>query len=201
MHKITFFAISVGMFAACALVFGALSTTSFGYEVNKDLKNLGAAASDLTVVLSGTENVASHFDGYTSGTLQGRFKSFATGPSGANTEMKWDNFVDGGNNQIDTNQTIHVGWSTSDNSSNVKDMFWTDATGQRMSGIAIFNITSGWRYNTATEILTLEFENIFVSSPFSGLQTIDIEIVMLELTSVNPIDILPLEDLNSQRPC
>ncbi len=129
--------------------------TVLGYDVNKDIRNLGPPAHDLTVILSGSETVTNHYDGYPSG----RFQSFATGPVGPNTGLRWDNFKDNDNNVIDTGQTIHVGWSTADHSSHVKDMYWTDATGRRIPGSVVFNITTGWRYETAIESLLLTWRN------------------------------------------
>ncbi len=131
--------------------------TVLGYDVNKDIRNLGPPAHDLTVILSGSETVTNHYDGYPSG----RFQSFATGPVGPNTGLRWDNFKDNDNNVIDTGQTIHVGWSTADHSSHVKDMYWTDATGRRIPGSVVFNITTGWRYETTTGTLWLTWENVF----------------------------------------
>ena len=70
---------------ALFVLFGAVF--AFGYDVNKDLRNIGtAAAHDLTVVLSGSENVTNHYDGYPSR----RFQSFATGPVPPNTQLEPD---------------------------------------------------------------------------------------------------------------
>ncbi|MEJ5252517.1 MAG: hypothetical protein HPY54_13850 [Chthonomonadetes bacterium] len=151
----------------CSVMVRTLSTCLFllftahvvlGYDVNKDLRNLGPPAHDLTVILSGAETVINHYDGYPSG----RFQSFATGPVGSNTAMRWDNFRDNDNNIIDTGQTIHVGWSTADHSSHIKDMYWTDSTGQRIRGSVVFNITTGWRYEVAREALILSWRHELV---------------------------------------
>ncbi|MCL6474392.1 MAG: hypothetical protein K6U75_04990 [Firmicutes bacterium] len=162
---------------------------ALGYDVNKDLRNLGPPAHDLTVVLSGSETVTNHYDGYPSG----RFQSFATGPIGANTAMRWDNFKDGDNNIIDTGQTVHVGWSTADHSSHVKDMYWTDATGRRIPGSVVLNITSGWRYVFGLEGMLLSWRNEIM--PEEGnpvpVQIRDVRIARLP----GP---LPLEELNAE---
>jgi hypothetical protein len=159
--------------------------SAHAYDVNKDLENLGPDAHDLSVILSGSESVVSHFDGYTSGPLQGRFNSFATGPDGANTQMRWQDFDDGGNDMIDTGQKIHVGWSTSDHSSNIKDMYWTDETGSRIPGSIVYNITSDWRYETSTLITTLVWPNLFD------------ELVLVSGAEFAVLDdTVPLEELN-----
>lgn len=135
-----------------------LSAAAAGYDVNKDLTNEGPPAHDLAVVLSGGETVTDHFDGYTSGPYRGQFGSFASGPQGQNTLLRWTNFNDGGNNIIDTGQTIHVGWSTQDHSSNILDMYWTDASGNRIPGSVVHNITSGWRYESRRADVQWEYE-------------------------------------------
>ncbi len=160
-----------------------------GYDVNKDLRNLGPPAHDLTVILSGSETVTNHYDGYPSG----RFQSFATGPVGPNTAMRWDNFRDWDNNIIDTGQTIHVGWSTADHSSHVKDMYWTGPTGSRIPGSVVLNITSGWRYETATGTLWLSWNNVF--QPEEG-QSVPIIIRNVNI-AVLPRPV-PLEELNAE---
>lgn len=145
----------------CLAIVILCAGSAHAYDVNKDLENLGPAAHDLSVILSGSESVVSHFDGYTSGPLQGRFNSFATGPDGPNTKMRWQDFDDNDNDLIDPGQKIHVGWSTSDHSSNIKDMYWTDETGARIPGSIVYNITSDWRYETSTLITTLVWPNLF----------------------------------------
>lgn len=184
--------------ARCSVMTRTLSTcllllfvmhAALGYDVNKDLRNLGPPAHDLTVILSGSETVTNHFDGY----LSGRFQSFATGPVGSNTAMKWDDFRDNDNNIIDTGQTIHVGWSTADHSSHIKDMYWTDATGRRLPGSVVFNITTGWRYEVEREVLILSWRNELV--PEEGdprpIQVSNVQVALLP----GPV---PLEDLNAE---
>jgi hypothetical protein len=119
------------------------------YDVNKDLKNLGPNAYDIAVILSGTETVINHYDGYHSGSKIGWFNSVSHGPVSGNTMIHWQNFWDGKDNVINTGQTIHVGWSTADHSSSVKDMYWTDKYGKKIPGSIVFNITSGWTYEQA----------------------------------------------------
>ena len=129
------------------------------YDVNKDLRNIGTqAAHDVSVVLSGTETVTNHYDGYS----DRYFNSFAHGPLPPNTLLRWQDLVEpGGNGMIDPGEIVHVGWSTADHSSNVKDMYWTDATGQRIPGSKIYNITSGWTYESGTGTVLADFFNEF----------------------------------------
>ncbi|GBC94757.1 hypothetical protein HRbin16_00542 [bacterium HR16] len=172
-----------------ALLVLLMAQAAQSYDVNKDIRNLGPPAHDFTVILSGSETVTSHYDGYSSG----RFGSFATGPVGPNTAMRWDNFRDFDNNVIDTGQTFHIGWSTADHSSAVKDMYFTDATGRRIPGSVVYNITSGWRYETASGTLWLTWENVF--HPEEGQPgTITIRNVHVAVLR-NPV---PLEELNRE---
>lgn len=178
--------------AAIAVLTWAGSGSLRAYDVNKDLRNLGPPAHDLSVILSGVENVIGHFDGYTSGPIEGEFGTFATGPDGPNTKMKWDNFSDSQNQSVDTGQTIHVGWSTSDHSSNIKDMYWTDETGGRIPGSTILNITSGWRYETSGQFWAL-FENDFQSEIMP-----DVPVFISDLQFAILPGPIPLAALNAQ---
>jgi hypothetical protein len=145
---------SVLLMAATLLV----AQGAFAYCANKDLKNLGPTAHDLAVILSGTQNVTSTFNGYSAGSKAGRFGSVAVGPSGGNTQIHWQNFNDGTDKAINTGQVIHVGWCTSAQS-NVVNMYWTDKQGNPISGSVVYNITSGWRYTT--NFLVAVFQNHF----------------------------------------
>ena len=172
---------------ALFVLFGAVF--AFGYDVNKDLRNIGtAAAHDLTVVLSGSENVTNHYDGYPSR----RFQSFATGPVPPNTQLRWQDLNEpGGNNMIDPGEIVHVGWTTADHSSNVKDMWWTDATGARIPGSKIYNITSGWTYETNSQLVTLSWFNEFdpANDDPATISVLDLHFAVLD----TPV---PLEELN-----
>jgi len=171
-----------------------LFVTAFSYDVNKDVKNLGSNAQDLAVELSGTETVTSHYDGYPVGTgtgKDGKFSSFSTGASGGNTKLHWQNFNDGSDNNINTNQSIHVGWSTADHSSNVRDMYWTDGTGAKKPGSQVFNITTGWTYTQALSQLNASWDNIF--SPGGGPgSTVTITNAMYAVVNNH----IPLDSLN-----
>jgi len=43
-----------------------VTLVALGYDVNKDLRNLSPPAHDLMVILSGSETVPNHYDGYPS---------------------------------------------------------------------------------------------------------------------------------------
>jgi hypothetical protein len=148
-----------------------LSNPVSAYWINKDLKNIGSHnAYDLTVVLSGSKTVAGHYDGYPIGSSNGKggqFSSFSSGPSGDNTQLRWQNFWDGTNSAINVGQTIHVGWDTT-TQSNVLDMYWTNSSGGRISGSKIRNITNGWTYETSSLIFTPSWNNIFTPDGGTG---------------------------------
>ncbi len=172
----------------CVTAVCGSSLSAFAYDVNKDLINKGPAAHDIAVILSGSETVTNHYDGYSNG----RFNSFSHGPDGANTKMHWQAFNDSGgggdgNGMIDTGQLIHVGWSTSDHSSNVLDMYWTDEQGNRIPGSIVYNSTSGWTYETSTQTVSLDFENLF-----------DSPMVVFDLQFAVLPEPLPLAELNNQ---
>ena len=167
-----------------------------GYDVNKDLQNLGPDAKDLTVILSGTETVSNHFDGYTSGSKQGRFGSFATGPTMPNTEMRWRNFNDGTDDTIDTGQTIHIGWSTADHDSKVLDMYWTDGTGERIAGSVVYNTTTEWRYETKKQIVFVSWNNDFSPGDLLPEETLTLSDVAC-VVRPTPIDLADLNTENS----
>ncbi|MBD3233425.1 MAG: T9SS type A sorting domain-containing protein [candidate division Zixibacteria bacterium] len=169
--------------ALMALLFAG---TVFAYDVNKDLVNKGPVADDIAVILSGSETVTNHYDGYS----DGRFNSFAHGPDGANTKLHWQNFNDNDNDRIDTGQLIHVGWSTSDHSSSVKDMYWTDETGQRIPGSVVYNTTSGWTYEQG--FVLIRFDNFFDPQQGPGQLPIDI----IDVNFVPVPEPFPLAELN-----
>lgn len=105
------------------------------YDVNKDIKNLGAnGAVGIKVVMTGNETVTETFDGYSSGQYQGTFNPPAVQNQGGNTSITWTGFSDTDDNVIGQNQVIHVGWSTSDNSNEVVKIVWTDAQGNELPG-------------------------------------------------------------------
>jgi hypothetical protein len=113
-------------------------------QVNKDLTNLGPAAYDVAIVLAGQETITDWFDGHHSGPKVGWFDSRDV-TQGANTIIHWQTFSDvdideaDNNGQIDTNQTIHVGFSTADGDHKILDMYWTDPDGRRIPGSVVYD--------------------------------------------------------------
>lgn len=156
---------------------GLLVVTALGYEVNKDLINLGATAKGIVVVFDGQEQVDETYDD----------EFPAPGQGGeADTSLHWQ-FPSGGS-QIPTNDIVHVGWSTTDGSSNVKDMYWTDEDGNRLPDNAIHNVTP--EFILEHPELFLEFLNLWPT--ILAPEGIDIEDVRCIVTP----EPWPLAELN-----
>jgi hypothetical protein len=177
-------------FIVVLLVLTVLSTLGLqGYDVNKDLKNLGPIAFDVAVVLNGHEDVIAHYDGYQSGSKHGHFSIYNPGKDAdGNTILHWQGFTDGDNNAIDNGQVIHVGWSTKDKSSKVIDMYWTNYQGRRIMGNVIINITPGWV--TTDGMVDVTWRNDFVQPSIINIRnlhftTTDMEIPLAELNAEN----------------
>jgi hypothetical protein len=117
-------------------------------DVNKDLTNHGPAAYDLAIVLQGSETLTNSYNGYQSGDKVGWFDSPSTTTVGGNTVIHWQNFSDGTDNQINTNQTIHVGFSTADGTHTIVDMYWTDINGHRIPGSVVYDVSTGHTYQS-----------------------------------------------------
>lgn len=162
---------------------------SLGTFVNKDIKNIGnTKAYDVAVELSGSQVITGHYDGYPSGPKGGQFSSFSSGPIGPNTQLHWQNFYDGTNHVIDPGQTIHIGWGTQSNQAYIKDMYWTDAKGQKIPGSKLCNITSGWKYEQASRKIRVWWQNVFLN----GCGIIKISHVMFAILP----EFIPLAELN-----
>lgn len=175
------------------ILLGAVS--ALAYDVNKDIRNLGPAAQDLHVILSGPETITSHFDGYSPGTgtgVDGRFHQFSWGPEGPNTQLTWREFWDGQDRTIDSGQAIHVGWSTADGHCQILDMWWTDGNGQRIPGSVVFNITSKTTYESAVGTAVAIWENVFAPQimPPQPITVMNVHFAVLT-------NGLPLDQLNA----
>jgi hypothetical protein len=153
-----------------------LALPAAGYEVNKDLQNLGPDAHDLAILLAGQETVTETFPGYPpgGGYLEGKFHSISSGPSGPNTLIHWQSF-DGPGPVIKNGKKLHVGYSTADCSSRILDMYWTDPSGNRIPGSVVYNITSGWRYST-TGTFSLVFENRFAAEATISIRNLRVAV-------------------------
>jgi hypothetical protein len=129
-----------------ALLVGAQG--AYAYDYNCDLKNLsGRDAFDVAVVLNGSETVTSTFDGYNDGSwLQGHFYNVTKTPTAAgDTVIHWMN-MEKNDSPIIPGKTIHVGWSTKDCKSTVKDMYWTGKDHQPLPGGVVQNTSWGITY-------------------------------------------------------
>lgn len=113
-----------------------------GYDVNKDLKNLGPAAYDVAIVLKGSETITNSMNGYPPGDPDrpGQFSSRTESIVGGNTVIHWEHMDDGTDNKIDNGQTIHVGFSTADGNREILDIYWTNASGQRIRGSVVLDV-------------------------------------------------------------
>jgi hypothetical protein len=176
--------------AALILGLTASLSTAWAYDVNKDIKNLGPNAYDVAVVLPGLHTGITTFNGYPPGSCRtaGQFSSVSNGPVGGNTEIHWQNFNDGSGNVIKTNKIIHVGWSSNDHSTSIQDMYWTDASGKRIPGSVLYNITTGWTYNQTTNVVLLNWQHIFRTNAPITLQNISFAVLpqAFPLAQLNP---------------
>lgn len=115
--------------------------------LNKTLKNTSpTAAYDFALILKGNVLPLSwHQDGFIwpwPGPLQG-FNSFSATLSGGNTLLRWWNFVDGVNTQIDIGQEIHIGWGVFwPLKAEVVNAYWTDANGNPIQGSYIKQVNA-----------------------------------------------------------
>lgn len=132
---------------------------NLGYDINVDLENRGPAAHDLAIVLAGQETVTRTMNGHHSGhSLAGWFSPPSNTNVNGNTVIHWQNFWDDDNNQIDKNQTIHVGFSTSDSSHTIRDMYWTNLQGNRIPGSVVYDVKAEIIYRSDRPYWHLEHE-------------------------------------------
>lgn len=128
-----------------ALASALAPSALLAYDVNKDLKNLGPDAHDIAIVLAGAETVTNTFDGYYLGhQFGGTFTPPTQTTTPTSTILHWQVFDDTDDNMINTGQTIHVGYSTQDHSSQITDMYWTDPAGNRIRGSVVYNTTANY---------------------------------------------------------
>ncbi|MCU0288430.1 MAG: hypothetical protein MUF15_18795 [Acidobacteria bacterium] len=175
------------LFMVLLIVLISISSVQ-AYDVNKDVTNLGPAAYDIAVILKGTEGIYNHYDGYHSGDKIGWFSWFTCDEYNDDTMLHWQSFYDNNDKTIDTNQTIHIGWSTDDHSGSVKDMYWTDKQGQKIVGSVITNIVPDWERNPEGEIIFNWTHGFNIQTP---IEIIDVNFAAL------PLPVL-LENLNTE---
>lgn len=132
-----------------ALMLALAAQGASAYEKNIDLKNTGTTtAYDVAVVLTGPETITSTFDGYTYGPLIGYFTQRTVTPTASgDTVIHWMD-IDGLNTPIPPGKTIHVGWTTSDCKSQVKDIYWTNKEHGRLRNSTILDVRNNITYST-----------------------------------------------------
>jgi len=145
---------------AMALPMAATADVNGTASTNKHLTNLGPAAYDLAIVLEGTYGVYQTCPGYKTSDLGpvGWFSGFNPTFKNGNTVLHWQSFDDGpgiDNSQIDTNQTIHVGYSAPEDRK-VVDMYWTDLEGKRIGGSIVYDVHAGKTYKGSRFSVILE---------------------------------------------
>ncbi|WP_164011446.1 hypothetical protein [Pyxidicoccus trucidator] len=144
-----------------ALLLGAQGAAAYDY--NCDLRNTGSAtAYDIAVVLDKSETVTATFNGYPSPSspLYGHFYNVThTATASGDTVIHWMN-MNNNDSPIVPGKTIHVGWSTADCHSTVKDMYWTDKNHRRIRGSVVNNLSWGITYRDSRWPV-LDLGNIF----------------------------------------
>ncbi|HEY3568074.1 MAG TPA: hypothetical protein VGP73_09080 [Thermoanaerobaculia bacterium] len=122
------------------LVLATLSTSvswaAGPVDFNADFLNTGSVtAYDIALVLAGNETIDGTYNGGTSG--YPHFHNFCQSTDGSTTTLHWQTPWDDATNSpvpITPGTTVHVGYSTPDNTSEVIDAFWTDQSGGRIPG-------------------------------------------------------------------
>lgn len=100
--------------------------TASAMDVNIDIKNIGQAAHDFAVILEGTETVTGTYDGYAGQ----QFTKVTKVQVGGDTLIHWELPVQG---TIKDGEIFHIGWTTTDHNSKIKDMYFTNKFGQRLN--------------------------------------------------------------------
>ena len=170
-----------------------LSSPALGYDVNKDVENLSVTgAFDITVDLVGSEDVTGTYNATATWLAQDPQLATSTlsNPSGK-TRIRFHDYSDNGDNIINTNEKVHIGWTTADHSSAVADMFWTDSNGDRIFESVVYNVTSGWEH-TGTNSINVLWRNVF-SPAVGSAATVTISNVMFVVNAAQTA----LADLNT----
>jgi hypothetical protein len=107
------------------LVLCLSSSSALAMDVNLDIINQGVQAWDFAVVLTGTETVTQTYNGFSDGV---RFSNVAQIQVGGDKLIHWTNPT----RPIQPGELFHIGWSTADHTSRIKDMYFTDRFGQRI---------------------------------------------------------------------
>lgn len=107
------------------LLVAVSASSALAMDVNLDIVNQGVEAWDFAVVLAGTENVTQTYNGFSDGV---RFGNAAQIQVGSDKLIHWTNPT----KPIKPGELFHIGWSTADHTSRIKDMYFTDKYGQRI---------------------------------------------------------------------
>jgi hypothetical protein len=122
------------------LVLAATLSTSVSWamgpvDFNADFLNTGTVtAYDIALVLAGNETIDGTYNGEGS---YPHFRNFCQTSDGSTTTMHWQspwNESTGNPVPITPGTTVHVGYSTPDNTSEILDAYWTDQGGGRIPG-------------------------------------------------------------------
>ncbi|MGZ3457652.1 MAG: hypothetical protein ACXU86_04020 [Archangium sp.] len=115
------------MFRKLLVLAAALAASSaFADDINIDIRNNGPDAYDFAVILSGVETVNWTFNGPYNGQTFGQVTKVQVG---TDTLIHWQNPSLG---VIAAGSVFHIGWTTTDHTSQIKDMYFTDKFGQRI---------------------------------------------------------------------
>ncbi len=138
-----------------ALCFLVARGASADYCINKDLINLGPPAYDIAALISGSQPISFHYDGWAGGT----FSSFTVTPSGSDELLHWQN-LNGSNDPIPTGSAtgpaqIHVGWCTV-NPNDLLNMYWTDLAGNEIPGSIVYQISG---HQSGSPIAGVQWDN------------------------------------------
>jgi hypothetical protein len=123
-----------------SLVLAAALSTSASRAVgpvdfNADFTNTGWwTAYDIALVLAGSEKIDGTYDGVAPYL---HFRNFCHTTDGSTTTLHWQAPWDDSTNApgaITPGKTIHVGYSTPDNTSEILDAYWTNEYGGRIPG-------------------------------------------------------------------
>lgn len=186
-------------FRLSALALALATQGALAYEYNVDLKNTGTTtAYDVAVVLSGNETLASTFNGYQGGPLDGYFTDVQEShPASGDTIIHWMN-IDGMDSPIPPGRTIHIGWSTQDCDSAVKDMYWTTKSHGRLSNSVLHNVTHNLTYVSGRPPI-IDFNNVMEAQVAIRVRDVRFAVVdaPLKLEALSSVNAALMKSLRS----
>jgi len=162
------------------------------WDINKDIIVLNQGiepASELDVLLAGQETIIWHYDGYP----ERHFNTFEPLPYLGHTLLRWSDLEEepGGNNLLDPDEQVHVGWGVERPPMIIKDAWLADANGDPIPGIKLWNVQAGITFSDGE--LEAKLCNTF-EDPETGGRTLlidDVRYVILD-------EEVPLDELNAQ---